>query len=29
MVEATMLLAQQKKLPPEQIYADAFYASAS
>ena len=29
MVEATMLLAQQKKLAPEQIYADAFYASAT
>jgi naphthalene 1,2-dioxygenase ferredoxin reductase component len=29
MVEATTLLAQQKKLAPEQIYADAFYASAT
>jgi naphthalene 1,2-dioxygenase ferredoxin reductase component len=29
MVEATTLLAQQKKLAPEKIYADAFYASAT
>jgi naphthalene 1,2-dioxygenase ferredoxin reductase component len=29
MVEAATLLAQQKRVSPEQIYADAFYASAS